>query len=829
MPFFPASGGSSSPAGLPDYSVFVAPGGSDSASGTQGAPLKTLYAATANVIAAGGGTINFNNQTEIGGPVADQGLWLRNDDIAVPGFLNIDNVRLRFIGNGSQSGQFAFERPGAARMIGGSSIDCTKPGFWVVGSEVPMDVWYAKNFVPDFNGLAAPVRLGWDYARKPDYSLESLTLTGGNRASQATVMTVDLTTATSWVIQSGARTANVTTLVLTRPTTVALSPWVPGSVLRVNTSGDTDFVSGDYIVTDQNDGQTIPVTDTTIHVSYAEVRANHASKALVGTVKSHGCSVGDRVMIDSTNSEFSSICQQLVMAVSVDTVTLYDPYGYAPRSATTGAVSFAGTPVTMTKQVRGRSVSSSINFNYCSFYGQSETLDNGVGGPVIDIGGTSVAPITINNCYVAGGLNFNWQFNPNNYDIDRTMVSVLADPGGNTVSAASFVATNCQSQGGGIRFLPHQLEASMWVNGWLQDSAGNALPTVVCHNGTDLASVYLDQIQNADAQVAAVQIGTGYDVLKCQVRTVYSSNPTPVDTLSPIQGPYNLRSAYWNGSSSPTRSPWELGWNTIWPGGLTTPHVNHNRDLGPVQTRFQNIFPTLPFAVALPAHITITQDGDAPDGSATALKVVADSSYDSANTIILSAYPATWAGAENDYFAFGAWIKSADTTTRTSLQLVGFAGGAISWNDFEVAPLNRHIISDGWQWVSIYGKITHKGSGSYFIAFNIPGGAGTYYIYAPTIIQMPASTTSAQDAYELGANLKHQPIYLAPGMSGTLESTKFIAHGGLGVSATLAKTAGVGSGQLTLTGTGTTYVPIYAADGTTIQGWVAQLQATVNP
>ncbi len=800
MPFFPGGGGGGqvAPPGLPDYVVYANPGGSSSGTGSIGSPFKYLIDAAHNVIVNGGGTVNYNDVTAVGGSIASQGIWLRNDGIAVPGFLDMENVRLRFIGNGTQSGQFAFERPGAARFVGGSASDFKKPGFWMVGSEVPVDFWYGMNYVPQFNGICAPVRLGWDYARKPDYSLELLTLTNGNRANQRTVFTVDLASATAWTIVSGVRNANVTQLTLTRPTTVALSPWVPGSIIRVNTGGDTDFPNGDYIVTDQNDGQTIPVGNTTITVAYSQTAANHPTKVLAGTVKGHGCAIGDRVAVNSNNFQFSTICQQLVTAITVDTITLYDPYGYAGRSATTGDVPLSGgTGATLVKQVRGRSVVSGVNFNYCSFYGQSDTLDNGIGGPVIDIGGTSVAPITINNCYVAGGQNYNWQSNPSNYDIDRTMASVLADPGGNTVSGASFVAYNCQSQSGGIRFLPHSVEASMYVNGWLQDSAGNALPTVICHDGTDLASVFLDGIQNADADVAAIQIGTGYDRLKCQVRTVYSSNPTPVDSQSPIQGPYNLRSAYWNGSSSPTRSPWELAWNTIWPGGLSTEHVNHNRDLGPVQARFQNIFPTLPFAVALPTGVTITQDGEGPDGSLTALKIVTDVTYTGASPIILSAYPATWPGAANDYFAFSCWINSADITTTTSLQLVAFAGGDITFNDSAVLPLNRHIIAGGWQWLNGYGKITSKGNGHYFIALNVPAGVvATYRIFAPTMLSVTAASTTAQDFYELAANLKHQPIYLPPGMSGTLESTKFIAHGGLGTKAYY--TVGGGAGQITI-------------------------------
>ena len=66
-------------------------------------------------------------------------------------------------------------------------------------------------------------------------------------------------------------------------------------------------------------------------------------------------------------------------------------------------------------------------------------------------------------------------------------------------------------------------------------------------------------------------------------------------------------------------------------------------------------------------------------------------------------------------------------------------------------------------------------------------------------------------------------------MAGTMEGQKFIADGGIGTNTANTNVAGAGSGELTLTGTGTVYLPVYGRNGSTILGWVALLQATVNP
>ena len=183
MPQFPSSG--SNPIAIPPYTVFAGPQGSSGGSGSISSPFKYAYDAVLDVVAHGGGTVNLNSSTRIGGPVADQGLWLRNDGVDVPGFIDIEGAPLVINGNGNQSGSFVFQRPGASTLLGGSDVDYKKPWLWIVGSEVPMSLNYLQSLDPNvpFQGLLSPVRLGWDYVRKTDFSLEQLTVSSAARAS----------------------------------------------------------------------------------------------------------------------------------------------------------------------------------------------------------------------------------------------------------------------------------------------------------------------------------------------------------------------------------------------------------------------------------------------------------------------------------------------------------------------------------------------------------------------------------------------------------------------------------------------------------------------
>jgi hypothetical protein len=55
------------------------------------------------------------------------------------------------------------------------------------------------------------------------------------------------------------------------------------------------------------------------------------------------------------------------------------------------------------------------------------------------------------------------------------------------------------------------------------------------------------------------------------------------------------------------------------------------------------------------------------------------------------------------------------------------------------------------------------------------------------------------DFYEYAGTLKYQPRYLLPGMVGTMEDQKLIAHGGLGMKTSLVEVTAPGSADRLVT------------------------------
>jgi hypothetical protein len=404
-------------------------------------------------------------------------------------------------------------------------------------------------------------------------------------------------------------------------------------------------------------------------------------------------------------------------------------------------------------------------------------------------------------------------------------VSVYASPGA-AGSSTSFSAYRCQSQDGCIRWYANNAGGDLYVNWWLQDSGGASFPTVQALGGNTNGSVFADNIAQADSSAEAVTVSAGFDYTKVIIRKVYSSASPPVVSDSGCIGPENLRLANW--TTNGIASPWKLGWNTVWTGGLSTPHPGSNRAFGPVQARFTNLMPALDdwdSAGPLPTGITLTADGAAPDGTNTAIKVVADNTF-VVDQVVIGAYPATLSASVGDHVFMGVWIKS---TVGAVLQMSTFGAGDVEFDGAGVIGASRHIAQDGWQWCTTRATVTAITNGHYFLVLSIPAGAGTYYLFGPTVIVASDALAKDCDFFEYAGTAKHQPQYLTAGQQGTMEGQKFIADGGLGTNSANAKVVGAGSGQLTLTGTGTVYLPEYDRDGTTIIGWKAMLQATVNP
>lgn len=826
------------PPATPVFDVYASPLGDDvTGDGTIYNPVATIYKATQIAIEHSGGNINFVNNCLVGGPVTGQGLWLRNDGIEVPGFLQLNNSRLRYIGNGNASGATVFGRPGAAVWYPSTSMefayDYRLPELWIVGCEVPVQVDYLELFNPPFYGFAAPVRLGWDYCRRNDATLEQLPITSATRAAGYTTHTIDLSGLTAFTILSASRTSNVVTATVQLPSNMRFGPWNRGCPIRVVTS-DANFPSIDVTLTDHNDIFPLALGSTVL-LTYAQTGADIGATAVTGgTVRTHGCVVKDRIAMFNTTSwsnaqEFPSCCQMRVSASTVDTITVRDPYGYAPRSASVTQAN----PGWVVKQKRGQSATSAVTFDSCTFFGNQAVGDQQAYGPTVDIGCVSANPIRFNDCQIDAGYNWAWWTVPEEYvDFDRTNIAILGDPGSGGAGSATTAIYNCQSQSGSIRYyggLAISGGTYLTVNEWLTDGL-HAIAAVQWVEGTTFDSIDLNNIILADAgPIPAITLCAGLDPLRCKIGNIVCDSITPVTSIAGFVGPYNVRSAVWS-VSPPTPSPWKLGWSTIWPGGLTTPHRGINRALGTLSARVVNEFPafadweeTLP----LPGNVTATQDGEAPDGSMTAIKLVCAGTAE----INVGRYPfqkVSEGWQDGGRVMLGIWAKMP-TAYHQDFLLGGVYGGAggIVFENLGVNITLLPVINEGgWQWIYKTAVIQSVGTNGYFaLVMDLP--TGTSYVWGGTLLYL-GPEVSDSDAWETFQNAKHQPIYLPKGVTGTMENVPLVGHGGLGISSTVPKVAGGGSGELTV-GSIITYEPRYAEDGTTIIGWAPLYSATINP
>ena len=840
--------------------VYASPIGSDAhGDGTIGRPYQTLYKATQTGIDLGGANIYFTDQTEVGGPVDGQGLWLRNDNVQVPGWLNYQFAPLTYTGIGNQSGNFPFERPGAAAFLGGGGTDPDhadffSPALWLIGepNEVSFAMYNAKSWIPPAYGVAKPVNVGWDYVRRSDGTLEQLAITQGVRTGASTTYTVDLSTATPYTMLTASRFVGSDSLLyvgvtIQLPSNIAVSPWYPGSPIRVTTS-DPDFPSilDGVVVHSQSDVADSIAPGGIVSLTYRQDGSVLPDQPVIGgTIRTHGLQAKDRLSCSIANGDFTSLCTVRVTGSTVDTVTINDVLDYGGDTSFTGAIG------TLVKQERARHQMSGASFYTCSFWGRSNPNDDGRFGPTIDQGGTNAHPTRSFDCFFTG-FSFPTTTDLTHVDQDRVKCAILADAGSSTGSGSTFEAYRSQSINGGVRWYNQLVAGNLIVDDWLQDSGGvssPSFPVVDIVEGNVFGWQYINRAFNADTTTFGnIHLCGGLDPLRTHIgmhrRHVQSlTGSPPVVAESGYTGGTNLRSALWNDASiSPatSKSPWETGQNIIWTGGLSTQHRGINRAHGVTNARFKNIFDPLAdweTSAPLPTGVTVqlgsgsptpTPDQLAPDGSDTAITI--NNTSGASQNIVIGLYPHTYTGAVGDRVFLGAWINVVSGVWTSPSLYLGHYDDSIFFDGVNQLELGPVVARDGWQWCAVSARVTalvNGGGTQGWYAINFSVSPGVTYLWAPTLIQIPAVIVN-QDSAEYLGTLKHSPLYLPPGMSGTMEGTKLIAHGGLGIASTVPKVAGAGSGQLTV-GAIVTYEPRYAADGTTVIGWAPLYAATVNP
>ncbi len=390
---------------------------------------------------------------------------------------------------------------------------------------------------------------------------------------------------------------------------------------------------------------------------------------------------------------------------------------------------------------------------------------------------------------------------------------LLMDPGSRGASGAQLI--NNRPNVGGVRVYGSK------VAGWgvkVDQCRGDTLigedspPAFESLEGNQFGYLYIDQCvtDDADPDVPNVVIDAGM-----------ASGDVRVTNCGLVEGPGltegGLAISSW---SVRTESPLVTGQTGFWLGDrISGVPTSAYRNLGGLaQATLANVV-DVPGSWQLFGTTKTSGQAD-PFGGTGAWKIAGGPQ----NIFVYDHNLTTVAG---DRFAFGCWVKRASALAAGPGGYV-IALGCSPSNPAGFNPFGslRFTGEGEWQWMVVSGQINSV------VSVNVRAAIGiddTLYIFQPTVYFSASGALSDNEWSELVQAMRPQPQYLTAGMPGTMDGYKFIGHGGFGTDSANAKVVGGGSGQLTLTGSGTVYLPMYDKNGTTIIGWVAQLQATVNP
>lgn len=775
----------------PDFSnadVYVSPDGDDDNDGSSWQKAKrTIYEGIKRIRALGGGTVHCANWCEVGGPVPGQGIWLRrdwqvdacvlpganNNFLPVPGFQELD-VPIQIMGHGG-SKQVTFGSQPMAQFHGGGSTQF-KPAVWIVGSKVgnPFRMvnmaadWgpqFDKGFPSDDRSGVLGCRLWVDFDRKAsDVSIVQISVSNATRTGTSTVFTLDMATVPSLTVTRGSRTSNVTRLTIPNPG-INFPPWKAGQIIRV-VSGDASFASGDYTLTSISDPDQNSLVWT---VDYAETGSNVADKAIAGSsLKSHGCQAKELLWLTSSNGSFDTQ-QYYVTAHTANTVTVYDPM--VSGNANQNNIG------TIAHQERYYVWSPSVSFENCSHTIQTNRTDATHGW---DLGQHLAIPASFKTCWFGGATlpgrpAYDW----------RAGAAFYAYTG--KIGGAGAFLEDCNGNGGGIYLEAVGGSAVLTAKNCLieQPDIHSTKPGILVH-GNDYTSVYIDRFTNADGEsgVAWVEL-VGVPYAGAQVfRSGRVKGTCTGGDMWTEPGCY--------GPGGGEKNPWTREQVTTWAndGRITGKHPAAVRLFGPVGARFKNVISAAADWIPEMGKATVTPGGGetAPNGMLSDLIETTQ-----AGNIIIKTSGADGATWENGgKFAFCGWINAPGANDLTAN--IATANSA----SFSAGSIGVGYCGTGWQFVSGFFVVSGVSSSTpaYTVYTFLPAGVSVSY-YGLTAFYIPADIDD-NDAYEFIHTLKHQPRYLMPGMVGTMEDQKFIAHGGLGVKTSLVTVAAPGTADRTL-------------------------------
>jgi hypothetical protein len=752
------------------------------------------------IVAGGGGVLNLADGVAWGGPVANQGIWFRGDGLSVAGFLPHVPITIK----GWHAGVFTqFAYQAAARVIGGATAGQGRllPFLWAVQTSFP---FVPTDIMPNNNGVAnTPFRIGWDYQRKPNGSINWANVTSWARSSGQATVTVAL--GNSIAITAASRTGgNIVTLTFANATMPL--PISRGDQQWIHvTSSDSNFPSGDKQLFQTNGVNTI---------AYVESGSNVTGGA-IGTWESHGICARDRIEVLSTDSEVPSTMYKVTGVTDATHFVVTDPNGFSPRTATITRTS-PGQYVLQDRFNYTCSVTTQYNNQASSIANSS--IDTFEAGPTFDYGGSSDARNVLERSSMGGGHALN-NTSTHFADLDRA-ACILLDGGAS--GSPALVGRDLRPFAGAIRAYPSQVGTSTFDFQRVIPDINivvAAPPVVEIVNGTQAYQMWCDNCFNTDnidptvpnikADLALYSKVTLKD---CGLVQIGQGGAMILGTSGSINGD-------WAGATALPVATELYGFG---PGGRVSGITSSTyRNIGGVfSPRFQNLLSDDPTAWPNGIGATVTAGQADPHGGTSAVKV------DGTGLFRMASYSTT-GNAVGDRWIVCAQVRKSGGFDVTDGSHEIFHVNQVNdngpWNLVASIPYS----GDGdWQPVFAMFKLANAGTANdnTFCYLNV---VSTVTVYKPTLIRIPNSVgMSDSEAFDYLTTLRGHPAFLAPGQSGTDIGRKFIAHGGLGTAARY--TVGVGSGQITLGAANTKAVELFDESGSSL-GVVAMSSFTVNP
>ncbi len=834
MPVFPPTGGGGtgpiSPSQLPPNinggERYVSPDGNDTNEGDNWErPLKYLKTAWNQLQPIGGGVIYFADGTSIAADGKGLHIGQGAEFALIPGSVQAGPMRVVGMGEGSST---SFTTAPPQNLLGGAQEGSTEqddPAIWISDS-----VGYPIIFenVVTRRALIKSIRVGWDYTRNGSGAIIKNAVSAASRAAGETEFTV---TPYTFDIEKISRASDVVSVAYKLRTGQV-------GMIRTGMNVYVDFDNADFDPVAAEVTELAADSVNTFNVvKFPSVGANFSTGTIggpsIGTLACTLVTERDYITLYVGVTEFPASQYRVLDSGITDeteaSITVTDYYGYAPRSATASDTDIG----TYAAQDRLRHNAARFAFKNVVSDSVRDDLktEDFLHGPTMDIG--SAIFCDFKDLYL-GGFNIAEVGGEFGCRDPERRAGLLCDGGGGDSAVGFGVIDRYWGSYGGIRYHGSFQASAMFAAKNIivdQPIAGfRSVPAVSVLEMAESNSLYLENVSMVDGQqiIPAVDCEDTVPAMCVFVNTAFGGIHGAAVVIG--MGIPNLASDFALLPNQMSQAGYygEHG-NRILAGrhfssarsGSLNANVlgGNNAFQDPDDWTTQNI--------------TVTDTGIRdPFGGTRAVRLTATNSGAFCNFRLLQGFTAN----VGDFWFGTVWMRR-DTNLGRAMDL------RVTNVDQDVTYLSQsgyYPRAEGaageWNPIQAGGYLTGLGvddtDTAVVLQVNIENGEHVD-VYLPSLWTSPvADRTDKVTLAEIGEIMAHQapaPGYLLAGDVGTPAGVKVFGAGGFGTDSDNTNTAGVGSGQLTLTGTGTVYLPVYDLDGTTIIGWTALLQATVNP